>query len=66
MKSRSEAKHGSAHWIRHRGCSLLSCVGGMLELLSANSADFGRLEAFCLLSEDVPENILPVVKMITQ
>lgn len=36
-KSRSEANDGSIHWIRHRGCSLLSCVGGMLELLSANS-----------------------------
>lgn len=37
MKSRSEANDGSIHWIRRRGCSLLSCVGGMLELLSANS-----------------------------
>lgn len=36
-KSRSEANDGSVHWIRHRGCSMLSCVGGMLELLTANS-----------------------------
>jgi len=65
VKSRSEANDGSIHWIRRRGCSLLSCVGGMLELV-CKLADFGRLEAICLLSEDVPENILPVVKMITQ
>lgn len=51
--------------MRYTGCSLLSCVGGYAGLLVCKLADFRWLESICLLSENSPENISPVVKMIT-
>lgn len=53
-------------WMRYVDCSLLSCVGGYAAPLVCKLPDFRWHESICPFSEGIPENISPVVKMITR